>query len=289
MKLGSVSKNSVLIFGKTSFTSKHLSDYLIKNNFDISYANCDITKIDEVEEVLKNNKTDFIINLAAISFVGHSNISDFYNVNVVGVTNILESLIKLNYQPKKIILSSSAVVYGNQNTNTLDESLCPNPQNHYGISKYAMECIAKTYFNKLNIIITRPFNYIGIGQNELFLVSKIIKHYKNKDKTIYLGNLDVSREFNDVKFVCECYKRLLQIDKSSIVVNIASNQGIKLLDIIENMNNISGYKIDIKINQEFVRKNEIKILTGSNKKLFELIGVVEQKRLKERLKSIFES
>ncbi len=68
-------------------------------------------------------------------------------------------------------MASSATIYGNQGLEVLDESLCPIPANHYGASKYAMECLVKNYFTKLNIIITRPFNYTGVGQAEHFFDS----------------------------------------------------------------------------------------------------------------------
>ncbi|MDQ1267787.1 MAG: Epimerase, partial [Campylobacterota bacterium] len=210
-------------------------------------------------------------------------------VNTIGTVNILDSFIELGLNPAKIILASSATVYGNQGLEILDESLCPRPTNHYGASKYAMECLAKNYFEKLNIIIARPFNYTGISQAEHFLIPKIVKHFREKRETIELGNIDVSREFNDISYVCEIYKKLLESRAASEVVNIASNRGIKLLDVIEIMNEMSGYKIEVKVNPAFVREGEIKSLTGSTKKLFKLIGEVEQKEFKETLREMLEA
>jgi nucleoside-diphosphate-sugar epimerase len=160
------------------------------------------------------------------------------------------------------------------------------PANHYGASKYAMECLAKGYFSKLPILITRPFNYTGKGQADNFLIPKIISHFKEGKKVIELGNIDVSREFNDVDFVCEVYKRLLECDDDSSMVNICSGRGIKLLDVITMMNTIAGYDIEVQVNPAFVRKDEIKSLTGSEKKLLKIIGNVEQKPFEETLKSM---
>jgi GDP-6-deoxy-D-talose 4-dehydrogenase len=184
-------------------------------------------------------------------------------------------------------LASSATVYGNLGIEVLDESVCPKPTNHYGASKYAMECLANGYFNKLPIIITRPFNYTGIGQAEQFLIPKIIKHFKEKKDVIELGNLNVSREFNDIGYVCEVYKNLLECSSHSEVVNICSGRGIKLLDVIDIMNKISGYEISVEVNPAFVRKDEINTLTGSTKKLFKLIKDIEQKDFKLILEEIY--
>ena len=291
--------NKVLITGIDSFTGIHLSSYLEKDGYDIYGTSlfsesekkykCDITKKEDVKKVLSIIKPDFLIHLSGISFTAFEDSSEFYKVNTIGTINILESIIDLNINPKKIILASSATIYGNQNLEVLDESLCPFPANHYGASKYAMESMARNYFSKLNIIITRPFNYTGVGQAEHFLIPKIVKHFKDSKKEIELGNLDVSREFNDIDFVCEVYSNLLNSTCRGETVNICSNRGIKLLDVIDKMNIISGYKIKIKINPAFVRKGEIKTLTGSSDKLFKLIGYIKQKEFDSTLKEMFEN
>lgn len=276
----------ILITGIDSFTGKYLSEYLIQDGFDVygtvlgtgskKKFRCDITQKSQIVNTLQIVRPDYIIHLSAISSPAHERREEFYRVNTIGTLNILDALLELNLQPKKIILASSATVYGNQGVEVLDESLCPKPSNHYGASKYSMECLASGYFSKLSINIVRPFNYTGIGQSELFLIPKIVKHYREKKEFIELGNLDVSREFNDIDFVCEVYKQLLGCEKSAEVVNICSGRGIKLLDVIELMNKIAGYTIKVKVNPAFIRKDEIKSLTGSTEKLFKLIPKVEQ-------------
>lgn len=289
----------VLITGIDSFTGTHLSLYLEKSGYDIYGTSlsksdvkkykCDIALKSDITDVLDKVKPDYLIHLSGISFAAHGNNEDFYKVNTIGTTNILDTFLELGQNPKKIILASSATVYGNQGIEVLDETLCPKPANHYGASKYAMECLAKNYFDRLPIIITRPFNYTGIGQAEHFLIPKIVKHYRENKKVIELGNLDVSREFNDVKYVCEIYKKLIECEAKSEVVNICSNNGIKLLDVIDIMNKLSGYEIEVNVNPAFVRKDEIKSLTGSNKRLFKLIGNVEQKSFEDTLRGMFEA
>ncbi|MCF6330746.1 MAG: GDP-mannose 4,6-dehydratase [Sulfurimonas sp.] len=289
----------VLITGIDSFTGTHLSKHLKNSRYDVYGTSlfkksdkiyiCDVTNKQDVQSVLKKIQPDFIIHLSGISFAAHGNNEDFYKVNTIGTINILDTLVELNINPSKIILASSATIYGNQDLEVLDESLCPMPANHYGASKYSMECMAKNYFNRLSLVITRPFNYTGINQAENFLIPKIVKHFKENKREIELGNLDVSREFNDIKYVCEIYKKLLESDISSETINICSSRGIKLLDIIDMMNEIAGYKIEVKINPAFVRKDEIKTLTGSPKKLFKLIGNIKPQEFKQTLLEMFKS
>lgn len=289
----------ILITGIDSFTGVYLSSYLEKEGYDVYGTSlfessakkytCDITIKEEIAKVLQEVKPEYMIHLSGISFAAHGEMEDFYKVNTIGTTNILDAFLELGLSPKKVVLASSATVYGNQGLEVLDESLCPKPANHYGASKYAMESLARGYFEKLPIIITRPFNYTGIGQPEHFLIPKIVKHFREKSSTIELGNIDVSREFNDVGYVCEIYKRLLECEAKGEVVNLCSGQGIKLLDVIEMMNTIAGYNIKVDVNPAFVRKDEIQSLTGSTEKLFGMIGEVEQKEFKSTLREMFEA
>lgn len=288
----------VLITGIDSFTGKHLAKYLENVGYDIYGTSlntkghkkykCDISKKEDILNAISEVRPDYLIHLSGISFAAHGSLEDFYIVNTIGTTNILDSILELDLDIKKVILASSATIYGNQGVEVLDETLCPKPANHYGASKYSMECLSQGYFSKLPIIITRPFNYTGLGQAEHFLIPKIVKHFKEVKKDIELGNLDVSREFNSVEYVCEVYKRLIECDKHSEVVNICSNNGIKLLDIIDEMNQLAGYSINVKVNPQFVRKDEIKILTGSTKKLYSMIGEVKQDHIKIVLEKMYE-
>ena len=272
----------VLITGIDGFTGQYLEKFLIEKNFEVygtviaesgqeNYLMCNIRNKLEVDGVIELVKPDYIIHLAAISFVGEENASLIYDVNVIGTQNILDAVLQTSVIPKKILLASSATVYGNQNAEVLDESMCPKPVNHYGISKLAMEHVAQTYFDKLDIIIARPFNYSGAGQAEHFLIPKIVKHYKEHSSVIELGNLHVAREFNDIGYVIRIYYELMIGEIRSEIVNLSSNKTIKLLDVIEIMNKIAGYEIEARVNQAFVRENEIASLSGSCEKLYSLI------------------
>ncbi len=123
---------------------------------------------------------DYIINLAAISFVPDGDDESIYAVNTFGPQNILSACLKLSKPPKNIILASSANIYGLQDKEQVNEDCKPNPVNHYGCSKWSMEQIAQTYSSDLNITITRPFNYTGAGQQSKFIVPKIVEHFKQK-------------------------------------------------------------------------------------------------------------
>lgn len=297
MKHPSHSKK-VLITGIDSFTGKYLEKELsllgyivygtvLNQDEEQNHLPCDIRNLGDIQNVITKTTPDYVFHLAAISFVGETDHSLIYDVNVLGTQNLLEALILNNINPSKVILASSATVYGVQHSNILDESMCPNPVNHYGISKLAMEKIVHTYYDRLNIIVTRPFNYTGPGQDDHFLIPKIIKHYREHQPSIELGNLDVSREFNDIRFVVDTYIKLMLSQASSETVNICTGRDIALLEIIELMNRISGYHIEIKVNSDLIRDNEIKRLAGSSKKLFSIIGSDIAHTIEDTLKSMY--
>lgn len=293
--------NKVVITGINGFTGKYLKKYLEQNNYvvlgisnqiendDASIFQCDITNIEEIKATLLKIQPNYIIHLAAISFVQHADIQEIYNVNVIGTQNLLESCIEIQGSIKKIILASSATVYGNQSPSILDESLCPNPNNHYGISKLAMELIAKTYFHKLPILISRPFNYTAPGHGEQFVIPKIAKAFNAKAKEVELGNLDVYREYNSINYVCEVYFKLMKSEVHSEIVNIASGKTHSLQEIITQFETEFNHSIAVKINPLFIRKDETFRLAGSTQKLSTLIDLPKNNSIDAVIKSFLES
>ncbi len=274
----------VLITGIDGFTGRYLSKVLkqqglevvglssVLDNADLGIFKCDLLDSIRLNSLIKEIKPDYVAHLAAIAFVGHGNNEDFYRVNVVGTMNLLEALCQTGLSLSKVLVVSSANIYGTPNIEMIDETVLPSPVNHYATSKLAMEIMAHTMFTRLPIVITRPFNYTGVGQSDQFLIPKIVSHFKRADEVIELGNLDVSRDFSDVRDVVASYASLLQSSAKSIVVNICSGRAISLNEVIDKMNHIAGYKIEVRVNPAFVRQNEIKKMCGNNSYLNSLIG-----------------
>jgi nucleoside-diphosphate-sugar epimerase len=281
------SRSKVVITGASGFTGKHLTNELEKFDYQVHPLKADLTDRDGVFKEIKAAQPNYVVHLGGISFAGSSIDNSIYDVNVYGTLNLLDALKTLNQHPDRVILASSAAVYGNVSGASLSEVLCPKPANHYGCSKLAMEHVAKNYFDQFPIIITRPFNYTGIGHSERFLIPKVIHAYRNKLPAITLGNLDISREFNDVRDVISVYRLLLLSEEQSCIVNICSGRSISLFEIIEAMNRISGLSMEVVSSQEFSRGNEIKDLSGDDSILKGMLGYSFRYQLEDTLKYMF--
>jgi nucleoside-diphosphate-sugar epimerase len=273
----------VLITGANGFTGRWLGAQLTQAGYQVygltrepartsAEIQADLGDPLALRAALETTRPDYIVHLAAITFVPHSDGAEIYRVNLFGTLNLLDAILAVELAPRKVLIASSANVYGNPAVEVIDETVCPAPVNHYANSKLAMEHMARTYDDRLPLIITRPFNYTGVGQAEHFLIPKIVAHYRARRPEIELGNLDVVRDFSAVAFVADAYRKLLECPQSGLTVNICSGRGIALGEIIANMNAIAGYSINVSINPAFVRANEIRRLIGSNRNLFSLIG-----------------
>lgn len=273
----------ILLTGADGFTGRHVSSFAQKNGYEVIGLTADLTNPKAVlEEVAKVSPT-YVIHLAAISAVTHADEEAFYKVNLFGTQNLLQALSKMSSAPKKIVLASSANVYGNSLVSPISESVCPQPVNHYAISKLAMEFMSTVFAEKLPIVIGRPFNYTGVGHDTRFVVPKIVDHFKRRTPEIELGNLQVLREYNDVRAVCEAYLGLLQSGIPGEIYNIASGRAVSLQTIISTLEKLSKHSMNVKVNPAFVRANEIEVLSGSAKKIETLLGPLSHPTLEATL------
>ncbi|RQP42288.1 GDP-mannose 4,6-dehydratase [Burkholderia ubonensis] len=292
---------SVLITGIAGFTGKYLAELLRARGYHVSgiahdahlpdegVYRCDLLDRVGLSNVLAQVNPDHVVHLAAIAYVAHGDTDAMYRTNIVGTRNLLEAVAATGQPPRCLLLASSANIYGNTEVASLVESTSPAPANDYAVSKVAMECMARLWTPRLPITIVRPFNYTGVGQSLNFLLPKIVDHFKRGAKEIELGNLDVARDFSDVRTVVDAYAKLLDIPPAGDVFNVCSGKAFTLREAIAILEEIAGYKIDVKVNPAFVRQGEVKYLCGSNSKLEKHIGRLNAIPLEETLRWMYEA
>lgn len=279
----------LLITGADGFTGRHVIHAASLADYECFSLKSNLTDAQAIKDEIITISPTHVIHLAAISAVTHNDQLETYHVNVIGTLHLLDALCTLPRKPKKIILASSANIYGNTEINPISEEICPAPVNHYAMSKLAMEHMASTYCQEIPIVFTRPFNYTGVGHDERFVIPKIIRHFAQKLPSIELGNIDVEREFNDVRTVCDIYLKLLEMGEVGERYNVCSGQPIKLRDVISTLTTITGHSINVEVNPAFVRPNEIQQLSGSPTKLEKAIGTIPHRSLQETLSWMLEN
>lgn len=277
-------KQKILLTGAAGFTGLFFKAKAETAGHTVVTLQSDLRDKAAVAAEVAQTQPDAVVHLAAISFVGHADDTAFYAVNVVGTMNLLSAVAALPVKPSKVLLASSANIYGNCDASPIAESQPPAPVNHYAMSKLAMEHMAMTYADRLPIVITRPFNYTGPGQAPQFLIPKLVSHFARKADLIELGNLHVEREFNDARMVCDAYLRLLDKGVPGQAYNVCSGQPYTLQHVISTLEQISGHHMDVKVNPAFMRANEVHRLCGSPNKLVACIGPLQQPTLEETLR-----
>lgn len=268
--------------GYRVFGTAHVSEPLGKDMFAVDL--CDRA---ELCRVVAEVRPDVVGHLAAISFVAHGDADAIYRVNVVGTRNVLDALAGLNQVPRAVLLASSANIYGNAAVEVIDESVEASPANDYAVSKLAMEYMARLWMDRLPIVIARPFNYTGVGQAPQFLLPKIVGHFQRGERVIELGNIDVERDFSDVRMVANAYRKLIDIAPAGEVFNVCSGSACSLKDVLAMMAEIAGYEIEVRVNPAFVRANDVKRLQGNPDKLRSVVGALNSYPLMDTLRWMY--
>ncbi len=277
----------VLVTGARGFTGRYLCERLREDGFGVVGLVESAPKAGEVEGNLLDATAvaaavsaaapDRVIHLAAIASVEHGRAEDIYRTNLLGTLALLDALAEQGHGRRGIILASSARIYGDVETGTLDESAMPAPTSHYAISKLAMEHTAALFRGTLPLTVVRPFNYTGPGQPEPFLVPKIVRHFAQRAAAIELGNVDVVRDFLDVRTVALAYRRLVNCPAAAgQALNLCSGIGVSIRDIVACLEQLTGHRIDIRVNPALVRANEPHRLVGSVAKLRALVGALPE-------------
>ncbi|MEK9920332.1 MAG: NAD-dependent epimerase/dehydratase family protein [Luminiphilus sp.] len=291
----------MLVTGSEGFTGRYVCDEFARAGWEVwgaglqpqpdrpHYLQIDLLKPETLSPIVDVAAPDVVIHLAASAFVAEDDVTTFYGINLLGTRHLLEALSHGPTPPTCTILASSANVYGNTTLEVLDEASATYPANDYAVSKLAMEYLAKTYMNKLGIVITRPFNYTGVGQEQRYLIPKIVAHFKARATHIELGNIDVARDFSDVRDVARFYRLLAEARPCGETFNLCSGEATALESCIIMASEITGHDIEVRVNPDFVRENEIKTLRGSRTKLDAAIGRERRHGIRETLEWMLES
>jgi len=310
------SMKKVLITGITGFAGSYLAEHLVSTKkcdisgtylFEESLANvesiknklnlikADLSEERKVFKIIKDVSPDVIFHLAALTSPSDSfkNPTQTLTNNISLQINLLEGIRKYNLFNTKILIVSSADIYGlvAKEDLPIDEQTPLTPTSPYSVSKIAQDFLGLTYFlsYKLKIIRVRPFNHIGPRQSPDFVVSSFAKQIAEIEKSkrqpvLRVGNLEAKRDFTNVKDMVSAYTLAIEKGMYGEAYNVGSGVSYKISDILNRLVSMSSVKIKIEKDETLFRPSDNPDLLCDSSKFTKLTGWKPQIPIKTTLK-----
>lgn len=313
-------RQKVLITGISGFAGNHLARFLLaKNSYDIigtyyskeslsvlsdilphlACMHIDLTDAEKTKKIISEHQPDLIFHLAALTSPAESFKSPLFTItsNVAMQVNLLEAIKNSNLLDTKVLIVSSADIYGIVEAADLpiDENTGFRPTNPYAVSKLTQDYLGLQYVisHNLQIIRVRPFNHIGDGQSSQFVVSSFAKQIAEieklqKEPILRVGNIQTKRDFTDVRDIVAAYTLILEKGKIGEVYNIGSGVAYKIADILDRLLALSAVNITVKIDETLLRPSDTPELVCDNTKLVEQTGWKPHYSIDDTLKTILD-
>lgn len=288
----------VLVTGADGFIGSHLTEMLLEQGYQVralSYYNSfnywgwlDGVRHPSLEVVTGDVRdphfckhitqgVDMVFHLAALIAIPYSYVApdSYVDTNVKGTLNICQAAKENGV--KRVLVTSTSEVYGTARYVPIDENHPKQPQSPYSATKIGADAMAMSFYNAfgLPVVIVRPFNTYGPRQSARAIIPTIITQIRNGMKTIRLGDLTPTRDFNFVKDTCQGFIELAQCDAAvGQEVNVCSNSEISMRDTLELIARLMGADVEfVEDTQRLRPKNsEVFRLWGDNTKIKSLTG-----------------
>lgn len=305
-------KKKALIFGSAGFAGYYLMRELVTNGYEVAgFDRMDPERGDEdysafvcgdlldagfVAKTIEECAPDIIINLAAISSVGLSwrIPQDTMSVNVNGTLNILNAVKELD-PGIRVLLVGSSEEYA-PTDKAISEDMPLDASNPYGISKQAQERFAKLYRESygMKIYCIRAFNHTGVGQRETFVLPSFVKQAVEIKKSgnagvIKTGNIEVERDFSDVRDVVRAYRMVIESEDCEIIYNIGSGKCHRLRELLEFIIKECGADAVIEQDNTLIRKTDVPRICSDNSLIKKQLGWEPEYEIFDTLKEMIES
>lgn len=286
-----------LITGINGFVGTHLNNYLNEKGVEVfgtlkpgktsvsdSHLKAvDILNFEGINNYIEEVEPDYIYHLAALVSPSESfkNPQETITNNIGGQVNILQALKELKLLQTKILIVSSAEVYGAIEKKFLptNEDAPLRPRSPYAVTKIAQDFLGLQYFlsQKIKCIRVRPFNHIGPYQAPHFAVPSFAKQIAEiekgkKEPVLRVGNLEARRDFTDVRDVVRAYGLLMEKGEIGEVYNIGFGKSHKIEDVLNHLLSLSDQKIIVEKDPSLVRPADIPELLCDYSKLNKATG-----------------
>jgi GDP-4-dehydro-6-deoxy-D-mannose reductase len=289
---------NLLVTGQSGFVGRHLQQLLVDNSRWrlLPDDRLDLCNQVSIDNVLQPTCPDAVIHLAGQTFVPEAfrDPQRTLEVNLLGTLNLLQALKRRGFSGTFLYVSSGDV-YGQVAEGDLPvvETLAPRPRNPYAVSKVAAELLCQqwSYSEPWRIIVARPFNHIGPGQGEAFVIPSMARQLVRvrqglQPARLEVGDVDVTRDFLDVRDVLQAYLALLKHGRNGEIYNVCSGVEQRVRDLIIQMANLAGVEVDLIQDSSRMRLSEQRRVVGCSKKLQKETGWKPGTSITETLQSV---
>ena len=301
----------ILVTGGTGFSGRHLCRLLAKGaqvtiltSADrdqappgVELVRGDIRDAERVRRVMQEASPQEIYHLAAISSVPSSwkNPRLVFEVNVGGTLNVLEAAMELDPAPR-VLNVSSGQVYAADLAGAADEGSPTGPANPYAASKAMAELLAVAYRQPTGsggVFTARPFNHTGPGQTPDFVLSSFAKQIAEAEAglrppRLQVGDLEVKRDFTDVRDVVRAYQLLLHCATPGEVYNICSGQSYSIRMLLETLCSLARVKMQVEVEAARLRPQQASNITGNPVKLRQVTGWKPEIPIRQTLQDLLD-
>jgi GDP-4-dehydro-6-deoxy-D-mannose reductase len=271
------------------------SDELAALYPSVQFNRVDIRIANDVRSAVREFCPTEIYHLAGVSSVALSwrNPSLTFEVNVVGTYNLFEAAMSLAVPPR-ILNVSTAQVYA-PSASVLTEASLVGPDNPYSASKAMSELLSVQYSKSVSggVITARSFNHSGPGQRPDFVLSSIAKQFAEigeglRPPRLVVGNIDVERDFTDVRDVVRGYTVLVEKARTAEVYNVCSGFAVRLADVIEKFAAILGRTVTLETDPARLRLGEVPSVVGDSTKIRRETGWIPQIPLEKTIQDLLD-
>lgn len=243
----------------------------------MTFERCDLLDGETVEDVLERHRPDTVFHLAAQSSAARSfeDPRGTIEANVTATVVLLESVRRI-VPAARVVLTGSCEEYGRRGPDEmpLDELSPVEPVSPYAASKAAQNLLALQYHRAfgLDTVLTRSFSHTGPGQTDIFVLPWFARQCAEiaaggVERVIRTGNLEVTRDFLDVRDVARAYVAIARSGEAGGVYNVCSGEGLVLGDALGTLIELAGGGIDVETDPALLRPADVPVLVGDNTRL----------------------
>ena len=293
-----MAESSLLVTGQAGFVGQHaLSQWPYACGLEGASGSIDILDKVALSQYFLNNMPSKVLHLAALSFVPDSFKAPekTFEVNLFGTLRLLEALAASGFKGRFLFVSSGDT-YGvaPMESMPIKENLNLRPRNPYAVSKVAAEalCYQWSQTGPFEVVMARPFNHIGAGQAPTFAISDFARQIAEisagqRSPVLKVGNIDVTRDFTDVKDVLKAYELLLSNGRNGEVYNVCSGVERSVRSLVERLLQLAGVKAEIQNDPTRFRPSDQPRVCGDHAKLSRDTGWLPEVSMDETLLNLY--